>query len=49
MAIDGYTLGEYDQLVREVRGAGKLSLGAKRQLAESSSEVPLKRSNKERL
>lgn len=41
MAIDGYTMEQYGQLLVELRGAGKLSLSSKRQLQDSSSEVPV--------
>ena len=39
MAVNGYTTEKFEQLVREVRGAPRVAVGAKRLHDESHSEV----------
>ena len=41
MAIDGFTIEQYKQLLVEIRGAGELGAKSKRKLRDSSSEVPV--------
>ena len=47
MAVDGFTVGQYKDLVREVRSVPQLTLAAKRPHDDRSSEVPTKWSKKE--